>query len=156
MRIDCPSCHAAYQVPPERLASARAVKCARCGETWTAVPVEAPAAIDPPPAAGPLPEPAIREEPQRETTELEPPASTDRPMLGDRLWGDALPDQVGPQISLQSSPTRRISIPLMAAWVLSLVVLIAIGWTAIDHRAAIMAAWPPSTRAYAAVGLAPR
>jgi hypothetical protein len=41
------------------------------------------------------------------------------------------------------------------AWVGSLVVLAALAWGALTWRADIMHAWPPSTRAYAAIGLAP-
>jgi hypothetical protein len=41
----------------------------------------------------------------------------------------------------------------VAAWVLSLAVLAGVVWAAYAYRAEIMAAWPPSQRAYAAMGL---
>ena len=41
------------------------------------------------------------------------------------------------------------------AWVGSLIVVAALAWGAVNWRADVMHAWPPSTRAYAALGLAP-
>ena len=35
MRIDCPSCHASYDVPDRLLRSGRTVRCARCGAEWS-------------------------------------------------------------------------------------------------------------------------
>lgn len=43
---------------------------------------------------------------------------------------------------------------LLAAWVLSIAVLLLAGWAAVAWRDGIMRAWPPSERAYAALGLA--
>jgi hypothetical protein len=40
------------------------------------------------------------------------------------------------------------------AWLLTIAVLAGLGWAAVDRRAAIMKAWPPSIRAYLAIGLA--
>lgn len=34
MRLVCPHCAAAYDVPPALLAGRRAIRCARCGEEW--------------------------------------------------------------------------------------------------------------------------
>lgn len=44
--------------------------------------------------------------------------------------------------------------PLVAAWCLSALVLAGLAWMLVVRRAEIMQAWPPSQRAYAAVGLA--
>ncbi len=42
MRIVCPACTAAYDVPEARLAPGRAVRCARCGTDWMPLTVEMP------------------------------------------------------------------------------------------------------------------
>ncbi len=42
---------------------------------------------------------------------------------------------------------------VVAAWVISLVVVVSLGWGAVHWRGSVMAAWPPSQRAYQAVGL---
>lgn len=51
VRITCPHCDAAYDVPDSLLAGRRAIRCARCGEHWadptTAVEVAEPAAVKP-------------------------------------------------------------------------------------------------------------
>lgn len=59
MRLVCPHCDAAYDVPPALLAGRRAVRCARCGREWTeqtepadgvadaAVPAEVPSGPTP-------------------------------------------------------------------------------------------------------------
>lgn len=36
MRIVCPSCAAAYELPADRLKQRRTVRCARCGGQWVA------------------------------------------------------------------------------------------------------------------------
>jgi len=41
----------------------------------------------------------------------------------------------------------------IAAWVLSLLLLIGAGGAAVNWRVQVMAAWPPSERVFAAVGL---
>lgn len=51
----------------------------------------------------------------------------------------------------QSAGERRL---LLAAWVLSIAVLVLAGWAAVAWRDGIMRTWPPSERAYAALGLA--
>jgi predicted Zn finger-like uncharacterized protein len=66
MRIVCPSCSAAYEIPDGMLAAGQAVRCARCGEQWQPVDAGAPVAAapvtSPPPDAAParpaVPEPA--------------------------------------------------------------------------------------------------
>ena len=40
MRIACPECSAAYDVPAERVPPGKGVRCARCGGVWTPVALE--------------------------------------------------------------------------------------------------------------------
>ncbi len=58
--------------------------------------------------------------------------------------------KVRPPVPAQPSAMRK---DVAAAWVFSLVLLGAMGWSAIAWRHPIMMAWPPSQRAYAAIGL---
>lgn len=153
MRIECPSCSAAYDVPEARLAPGRVVKCARCATPWTPIPLEiaAFAPLAPPP---PLPDPLPPDPLPPDTAEHEAgPEGTPKPEAEtDPEAKTATPAQE--TIPEPAHPVRARSIPLIAAWVLSLVILAVLAWGAIDRRAAIMHAWPASTRAYAAVGLA--
>lgn len=117
MRIVCPKCAAAYEVPADRLKVRRTVRCARCDEQWAAVqdiehtsaPVDAPRAQTPQPAA------AL-------------PAFT----AMDRL------------AAANRQPRRPVA--LAAAWVVTLGVLIAGVAAVIVWRADIVQAWPPSAR----------
>ncbi|PWC28983.1 zinc-ribbon domain-containing protein [Teichococcus aestuarii] len=62
MRLECPACAAAYDVPDALLAPGRAVRCVRCTQSWVPLParLEAPPPLlalpplrpsGPPPAA---------------------------------------------------------------------------------------------------------
>ena len=50
---------------------------------------------------------------------------------------------------------RRMRGIVAAAWAASLVALLVLGWVAYEWRGNVMAAWPPSERLYAALGLKP-
>jgi hypothetical protein len=61
-----------------------------------------------------------------------------------------------PAPALERHEASRLRLHLSAlsiAWALSVVVLLAAIWGAYASRDAIMHAWPPSVRAYAALGL---
>ena len=131
MRIVCPSCTAAYDVPDERLAPGRTVKCARCGTGWAPL-----AALAEPPPPEPEPEPEPEPAPVIEPP-AEPPAPVERPPVE------------RPVVSAQPAPRTAV-----LGWALSVAVLLGLGWSAYHWRADIMRAWPPSERAFAALGLA--
>lgn len=129
MRIQCPSCEAAYDLPQGRVVAGRAVRCARCGTDWTPSP-----AVEPQPAAEPDPPP------------IEAPAP---------------PAAAEPRAALRpaAAAPRRLRRPserqlVLGGWVLSVAVLLLLGWAAVAWRDGVMRAWPPSERAYAAFGLA--
>lgn len=134
MRIVCPSCNAEYQVPDARLAPGRVVRCAQCSTGWTPVPA-------PPPEPSPVHELLSEPEPEPELPPPEPlpPA----PEALTRLVPDLPP-----------APPRRDK-ALLAAWLLSVMLLGVAGWAAYTYRASIMHAWPASERAYALLHLAP-
>ncbi|MGO9997379.1 MAG: zinc-ribbon domain-containing protein [Acetobacteraceae bacterium] len=158
MRIVCPSCSATYDVPDSLVTAGRVVRCARCDGEWTpveasAVPpekVSAPPADDvaampaeevapePPPAdpALPVPDAPAPETPANRTAATRPQSAMDR---------------------LVAQSTRpQSSTHLRLAWVASLVLLVLAAGAAYTWRAQIIAAWPPSAHAYAAVGLHPQ
>src|SRR5690348_17886277 len=58
MRLICPSCSVAYEVPDSLVPAGRAVRCVRCGGEWTPV---AAAVEEAAPEPEPEPEPVVRE-----------------------------------------------------------------------------------------------
>jgi predicted Zn finger-like uncharacterized protein len=127
MRIECPACAAAYDVPDHLMKVGRAVKCARCGESWMPVPL--------------APEPDAVEEPAWEP---------------DPAPAAALP-AAGPTVTamdrLAARPARRPVPPgLRLAWAGSIAVLIAGVAGMYVWRQEMMRVWPPSIRLYAVFG----
>jgi predicted Zn finger-like uncharacterized protein len=134
MRIVCPACTAAYEVPTTLLKPEQLVRCARCANEW----VPSAEAEEAPPA----PQQAAAAEPAPVATR-DPPVDAERaPTV--RASTPRLPG---------APPTARASM-LRLAWAASFVVLAALLWGAYGQRASIMQAWPPSIRVYAALGLA--
>lgn len=103
------------------------MRCARCQHVWT--PEGAAGAVAGRPPAPPLPFPVA-------------PAS--------RALVTAQPEPAETPLPAPDPPQRRA---LGAAWALTAVVLIAVVIGAVAQREAVMAAWPPAARAYAAIGL---
>jgi predicted Zn finger-like uncharacterized protein len=132
MRITCPSCSAAYDVPDSLVTPGRVVRCARCGNEWspTQAPPQAPLVEEP---VSPAPEP--------------PPPPVAEPVVEVR---QSAMDRLSAHPATEPSTTG-----LRIAWALSLVVLIALAVAAYVWRAQIVAAWPPSARAYALFGMQP-
>ena len=146
MRIVCPACEATYDVPDALLAGRpRVVRCVRCGKEWTPVassiaplppdePLAAP--LPPPLPLPPLPEPIARPEPRLKPLRARPEFQLAEP----------LPEP-------EEEPVRRSGGRAVVAWVLTILVLAAAGGAAVQWRAQVIAAWPPSERVYAALGL---
>ncbi len=134
MRIVCPSCAAAYEVPDARLVAGQSVRCARCGTNWMPL-AEVQRAARPelaePPAVGSLPQPRpVPSDAQIFASANPYPATMDRPNAG--LAG-------GPAV--------------LAGWAVSIAVIVGLGWAAVTWRADIMHVWPPSERLYSTLGL---
>jgi len=145
MRIVCPSCSAAYDVPDSLLTAGRVVRCARCGGEWS-----------------PITEVIAEEDRETPSTPMAASPQADYPVLV-----ASAPQRFG---SRESAPTPRQSAmdwlaahPVMmrsrwslrVAWVASVLLLVTAIWGAYAWRSQIMEAWPPSTRAYTAFGLEP-
>lgn len=128
MRIACPSCATAYEVPDDRLRPHRMVRCARCGGEW--MPVREPAA---------LPEPATVES----ADEAPPPAAIVE------AEPEAPSVRVSPAIERLTGPVperRQAGVGLAFAWLLSLAVLAGAAGAVFTWRGDIERAWPPSAR----------
>ena len=135
MRIVCPSCTAAYDVPESKLVAGRAVKCAQCGAGWA--PVVAVLRTTPPPRPAYVPE--LLPDP------VDPEAATQEPAAP-----APIPVADAPPATL---PTGGI---VWAGWVASIALLALLAVAAYAWRAEVMRAWPESERAYALLGLAGR
>lgn len=115
MRITCPSCAADYEVPASRLTPDKMVRCVRCGGQW--IP-EHPEEDGAPPEETADPPP-------------DPPAETMPPVSAmDRLAAPIAP--------------ARPPAGLLAAWVLTFVVLVGGLATTVIWREKVMRAWPQS------------
>lgn len=144
MRIACPACNATYSVPDDQLSEGRVVRCARCGTDW------APVEVVPPSEA----EPALPPEPEPEPVIEAVPLSTEPPIETARM---AVVEEVLPPPALPKPAAKaRVPVSLVVAWVLSVGVVAGAVAGLYAGRERVMAAWPPSVRAYAAVGLAGR
>jgi hypothetical protein len=126
------------------LAGHSAVRCAQCGHQWRPDLHHAPAA--PPP--GSTLRSAFDSEtlpPSLEESPMEIAAAEDAPIL---IAPERTPRTVPP-------PPRPAGFLVWLGWVCTLAVLVLVLWGAYARRDAVMQAWPPSTRLYAALGLAP-
>lgn len=128
MRIVCPSCSAAYDVPEGRLRPGRVVRCTRCGKEWA--PVARNDELD-------FPEPAGGHERPRQAPPLPPgPTAMDRLASQPRLPADGM--------------------GLRVAWLSSIAVVLGLILAFILLRGPIMHTWPASERLYSALGLTDR
>ena len=132
MRIVCPSCAAAYDVPDERLSAGRSVRCSGCEARW--VPLEQELLAEVPPA-------------QMLTQEPVPEPVRKLPVLAEAGVVSAA--------TRTASPVAGSPSVVMAGWVLTVLVLAGTGWAGYARRDAVMHVWPPSERVYAALGLRP-
>ena len=146
MRIVCPSCSAAFEVPELRLMPGQAVRCARCGTDWMPLAGPESAAESEPtmvmqaakPAKQPLPAPGP------EPTVVFQPAllMQDAPPAGKRT-----PIHDGLNLAAAAGPA------LIASWAVSIAAVAGLVWAAVAWRGDVMNAWPPSERLYMALGL---
>jgi predicted Zn finger-like uncharacterized protein len=127
MQIACPSCAAAYDVPDARLKPGRSVRCSACGAEWKPAPEDdatPPPEVATPPPAGPEAEPAAPPTPLLTAMER-----------------------------LAAEPSRPPRSPaLLAAWLLTFLLLGGGGISAVVWRADIMRTWSPSSRILALFG----
>ena len=175
MRIECPACAAAYDVPDTLLKPGRPVRCVRCNALWQpdlpgGEPPAEPSAAEPLDVETPtLPPPAV--EPVAEASRRKPPLRR----LPDALAPESpLPGAGMPRRPAHAAPVRA-ELPLQArrppappppqtglgasgtapvvAWVASILILAAVAGGLVAYREAVMEAWPPAARLFSALGL---
>jgi predicted Zn finger-like uncharacterized protein len=146
MRIVCPSCSVAYDVPDSLLTAGRTTRCARCGGEW--VPVQA-AAVEPDPAPAPAGDPPQPAGDASTATAAPEGRVSDNPPVAE---APAPRSSATDRLALRSArPPSRLRVRL--AWLLSLALLGFLGWAAYAWRAEVVEAWPPSARVYDAFGM---
>jgi predicted Zn finger-like uncharacterized protein len=144
MRVQCPNCAIGYEVPDHLLVGRKALRCARCGTEWMPE-IEAPT----PAEAMPVPPAQVHPAPPPRFTEPAPSLHDSHEERAERE-----PITAMERLARPVEPPRRT--PWVGiAWVASLLIIGAAAWGAVNWRTDVMHAWPPSARAYAAVGLAP-
>jgi len=125
MRIACPSCAAEYDVPDRLLAgTGQRLRCARCAAEFALAGAPAPAAPIEAPLLAAMPEP-------------EPP-----------------PVPRVPLAAASEAPEPAQPVALRRAWAASVAVVIGAAGSLLLFRGAVMEAWPPTVRLFAALGLA--
>jgi predicted Zn finger-like uncharacterized protein len=158
MRIVCPSCQAAYEVPDKLLSSGpRKVRCAKCGGDWMAE-----AEPEPVPAGGEA-EPEMAQAAPRVPEGLPPDDEPDLPppppVVPQMQRAGGVAEGVVPRPEEKlvpepgERPSRTLAVVAGLAWLASVAVLAGAGWAAVAFRAEVMAAWAPSKRLYALLGL---
>ncbi len=155
MRIDCPACAAAYDVPASVVAAPRTLRCARCGTDFVAPPSPAPALPTPALPKSALPAPALH---ASAAPGSEPPPAQ-----------AAVPQGVANPPAMRAADTERLAhsdmaeaeappagggrvAAVLAAWALSLALLAGGAWAGVARRDAVMRSFPASNRLYAALG----
>jgi predicted Zn finger-like uncharacterized protein len=138
MLIECPKCAAGFQVP-ERLLRDRN-RPLRCGQCGTVFATPEPPAPEPEPFAFRAPEP--------------PAPMVEEPREAPTLVAEELSPK--PEVAHDTQPEAgqgAASRGLRAAWAASIALLLGGGLAAIIKRDAVMEAWPPAARLFAALGL---
>ncbi len=158
MRIACPACGAAYEVPDRLIGAAgRQLRCAKCGHAWLARPVDAAPGAVAPDLAGPGPTlpaslPPIALAPGPELLpDPGPVRSLPPPLVGPRRAAQV----IDPPLPQHDDAPPRPMIALWAAWAASILLVILAGVALWAWRADIVGAWPPMARLYLALGIDP-
>jgi predicted Zn finger-like uncharacterized protein len=144
MHIVCPTCSASYEVPDQLMTAGRLVRCARCNGEWTPVaPAEPPELPEPEPLP---PTPATEAEVQP------PPLAVVESEPAEPLAIDAVRRSAMDRLAAHPASPRP-SLALRLAWAGSIVLFILLIALAFAWRGKIITIWPPSARAYSALGL---
>lgn len=131
MNLECPSCHASYEVPDDRLGPRRIVRCGTCDHKWAVGTRD-------PHAAHTIQDDAAAAPPDSPATVAPAPVA----------------NIVGPDQRL--APARTVphrDMALTSAWVASVAAVVLLGSAAYAWRGNVVSAWPPSGRI---LGYAPK
>ncbi len=164
MRIACPSCSAAYDVPDSLMTAGRVVRCARCGGEWA--PVQSTPTVRDEASAGESPhsEPPFSESALSESLPDEAPAPPLAELAAETAPGLAVADDTAVRAPPRTSAMDRLAAHpaepalgswLRIAWAASIVLVVLAAGGAYAWRSQIVEAWPPSAHLYAAFGMHP-
>lgn len=182
MRVTCPHCGTIYRLTETVAARLPAtLACVRCNESWLAQPEQSrlPQAASPmkqaaaaPVPSAPIPQPTV---PPSSAVEAGSAAAAEPPLpppfitpvapmvmpLAPEVSSPAMtiPERFSEQpIKFDQAALLRPDPPSRArvAWLISLLAVAVLILLVVAFRTEISAAWPPSVRAYQAVGLTPR
>jgi predicted Zn finger-like uncharacterized protein len=156
MRIACPGCNAMYDVPDAMLAGGtRTVRCARCSSEWKPQPVatEAPLPTEAADADISFDAPAPHDDASTADSDAGGPVDPNTGMRVRAMRAPARPPASLPAAAAPKAPRRGAMAIAIAAWAASLLVLAVAGGAAVSWRSQVIAAWPPSERVYAMIGL---
>ncbi len=131
MRIVCPACETAYDVPDRVVSPGRSLRCARCRTQW-------------------VPSPDLPEEEAEEAEALG--ESLPRAPAPEMPPGPAAMAPLVPRAPAAAPPAGSRGV-VIAGWLVSFLLLGARGYAAILWRQPIERAWPAAVRAYAYLGL---
>ncbi len=144
MQIECPACAARYDVPDEVVRPGRPMRCARCGETWAPLAVDAAPVVE----AAPVVDAAPQFSP-----EVAPDALDMRPAAG--LAVEEWPEEdaaAGARTPLVPAPAAGHGAALIVAWLASAAMLVAACGVLWHFHARIEQAWRPSERLFRLFG----
>lgn len=150
MRIVCPACSAAYEVPDRMLGTGKKLRCARCANEWVppelpATAVErAPVAVPAPVVVPPRPLPPVPA-PAPVSAAAPPPPRSEPALHAPALHVDAKP-------RASADPARPSRLPVLLALGGSALVLVALIAAVFVWRTAFVHAWPPSQRLFELFG----
>jgi len=135
MILTCPSCGTRYRAESANFAPpGRHVRCAKCGYLWFH------AVAEPEPAASAAPFGPIPAQPERPQT------------LGAIVTERKAAEPDPRRMTAEEEPRGSRLLPALGI-ILVLLLLAAVGWTAVQYRPTVVRLWPGSARVYGAVGL---
>jgi predicted Zn finger-like uncharacterized protein len=135
MRITCPACAAAYDVPDALIGTGRSLRCRSCSHAWRVAP---PAVAAPPPEAPPAPPPLADPPP------LPAPSGVSILRRAPHLIDPPLPQP-------DELPTHGAA-ALRLAWAASVLAVVGMGMVIWLFSTEIVEAWPPAARLYLMLG----
>ena len=137
MILTCPECATSYFVDDDKIPpDGRSVRCANCGNRWTA-------RLEP--------ELELVSTPEEGAIGREPFAESEEAKAVSELPGDELPKVFRAKASTDRKVRQAAAVGV--AWAAAIAVVAVIAALAIVFRADVVRSWPRSAAAYAAVGL---
>ncbi|MGH7066829.1 MAG: zinc-ribbon domain-containing protein [Acetobacteraceae bacterium] len=162
MRLACPTCATAYEIPDHVLGTGRrTLRCARCGTEWTFPALPAAPASNPTKAeaAPPLPrfpepcEPDTPRAPSSALAEVAPALAISGPSIAGEAPRRRWPPEAPRAQDSASEPRPAAPASIWLSWAGTIVVIVLLVWGGYTFRTEVMHLWPASQRLYALMGI---